>query len=212
MPQDLFQSRAELEALWDTLPDVDKAARIAELIAFGMTGRTLAKSLHKSEGLIRHLRILNDALPREKQLAREGELSTRKLVRIVEARRRRKENHQKAIEADSRIVESLRASKEIVNWLGKSFLPAYAEQLIDEARRLLAAATETDTLPKDRAPDGMTITEIIDRCDSKVPRADDSLSLARSACWLALWTFFGYPDANVRDKALDLAWATMIKH
>jgi len=211
MSFDLFQARTDLQNNWETLHDVDKAAQIIKIGAAGMSARTLAKSLDKSPSLIRRLRTVDDAFPEEKILARKGKISTNKLVRLVEGRRRRKDQLQDEIDSERRATETKLAAKEIVAWLLTKLSPAYAEQVIDEARGILADAFHAGTLPKFRAPESMAITDIINRCEPKKSGEDDFNFVSHFASWLARWTFFAFPDPCVRDNSLTSAWGTIIK-
>ena len=209
MSFDLYQTRADLQAGWQTLHDVDKASRIAQILDAGMGGRTLARSLNVSEALVRHLAIANEARPEEKQLARQGRLSTNQLVKLVKVRRKQTADVQREAEAEKGAVAARRGAKVITSWLAGKLQSAYAEQVIDEARHRLAEAEAAGKLPKFRAPKGMKVSEIIRRLEPK-PSADDVSFVDRYAHWLARWSFFAFPNAEVRDRALDHAWEVFI--
>ena len=202
----------ELVKAWSNLDDVDRAVRIEQILDAGMSRRALARTLGCSENLIRHLRIAADATDEEKQQAGQGELSTRQLVAIVLARRKEQEKTQQQLAAQE-------AATTIVNWLLSELGSACAEKTLDEANRSLAKAEREGTLPKDRAPVGMSIEEIVARWRPK-NLLDDSWGntpgaetpLARYADWLAIWEYYAFPDKEVRHEAYRLAKSQLEKH
>lgn len=210
MPFDLFKARAELKANWENLHDVDKAERIAQILAAGMSGRTLARSLGHSEALIRYLKPLQFATSEEKQLASGGKLSTAELLRNVKTRGEAEARKKEQVRSAQQAYLARQAQEEIVNWLASVFAPGYAEQMIDEARSLLAEAEANGKLPKDKAPAGMSFSEIMSRCEPAPLTSDEVHPLTREAFWLALGCCYAFPDGEVRGRALNLAWSTFV--
>lgn len=101
----------------------------------------------------------------------------------------------------------------ILQWFrDEQMAPAYAEQVVLEARRKLFEAERDGTLPKEKAPDGLPVSEIIRRCDLGIPPCRDAFNfVARYGYWLALWTYHAMPDGGVREKALDIALSKLVK-
>ncbi len=207
---DLFQARADLQAGWQTLHDVDKASLISQILNAGMSGRTLAKSLGKSEGLIRHLAIANDGSAADKKLALNGELSTAELVRRVRYRRDRDQQWAQELAAARNSKTVAQATDEIVTWLVEHLSGPYAEQVVEEARRLLAGAEANGKVPKGKAPAGMSFAEIMDRCLQSTRASDDVHQISRYSYCLAVGTYYAFPE-SVRSKALDRALARVIR-
>lgn len=211
MAFDLFQARADLQAGWQTLHDVDKAKLISQILDAGMSGRTLAKSLGKSEGLIRHLAIANDAPPADKRLALDHELSTAELVRRVRDRRDRDQRWAQELAAARNVKTIAQATDEIATWLLERLGRPYAEQVVEEARFLLANAEATGKFPKGKAPAGMTFAETMDRCLQSIKPSDDVDQISRYAYCLAVGCYYAFPDSNLRSRALDHALTRVIR-
>jgi len=204
MPFDLFQAVTDLRSGWQTLHDIEKAALVAAILAAGMRGRTLAKAVGCSEGSIRRLHVISTATAEEKDLARRGALSTNQLVKQVKSRREDQSRlHRQARAAEHRAAAE-HAAKKIVTWLTAELSSAYAEQVLDEARLRVARTTPTGK-PQKKAPSGMPLGEIIRRCGQAVPDSGDVNVLERYVLWLMLWTYYAFPNRDVRDTALDLA-------
>ncbi len=207
MKPHVLEAVAALQSKWQNLPDVDRAEAIVRILAAGMSGRGLANALNCSEALIRYLKPLTEALPEEKRLARLGKISTRELKRRI-AERKTEEANKKEQAAEFACLEAAhRGADHILQWSNKEEKIAYpyAEQIVLEARRKLREA-ERDGLPKEKAPAGLSVSEIIRHCDRAVPATTDDVNfIERYANWLALWAYHAMPDARVRDEALDIA-------
>ena len=216
---DVQRAVAELKKSWADLDDVDCAVRVKQILDAGISGRQLARTMGCNESLVRQLRMVADATDDEKQQSRAGKLSTRKLVENVRARRQQ----QKAIDQGNlkqqQQLAARNAATTIVNWLLSELGSACAEKTLDEANRSLAKAEREGTLPKDRAPVGMSIEEIVARWRPK-NLLDDSWGntpgaetpLARYADWLAIWEYYAFPDKEVRHEAYRLAKSHLEKH
>ncbi len=211
MAFDLFQARADLQAGWQTLHDVNKAELISNILDAGMSGRTLAKSLGKSEGLIRHLAIANDASATDKKLALDNKLSTAELVRRVRDRRDRDKQRAQELAAARSVKTIAQATDEIVTWLVERLSVPYAEQVVEEARRLLAGSEANGKVPKGKAPAGMSFAELMDLCLQSTKASDDVHQISRYAYCLAVGCYYAFADSNVRSQALDRAVARVIR-
>lgn len=137
-------------------------------------------------------------------------MATTELLRNIKARC--EAEHQKQEQAHSARQADLaqQAHGAIVNWLAPIFAPGYAEQMIDEARSLIAEAEANGRLPKDKAPAGMSFAKIMSRCEPAPLTTDEVLPLDRESFWLALGCCYAFPDSEVRDRALNLAWSTFV--
>src|SRR5215469_12696062 len=72
---------AELRDQWHQLRDIDRALAVHKLHKAGTSLRALAKALGRSESLLRNLNLAAQAPVADRILARQGKISTRKLVR-----------------------------------------------------------------------------------------------------------------------------------
>ena len=208
MKPQVLEAVAALQSTWQNLPDVDRAEAIVRILAAGMSGRGLADALSCSEPLIRYLKPLVEALPEEKRLARLGKISTRELKRRIAERKAEKAHKQEQAAEQARLEAAHQGFRHIMHWFNKEEKIAYphAEQIVLEARRKLREAERDGKLPKEKAPAGMPVPEVIRRCNRAVPATTDDVSFIEGyACWLALWSYHAMPDSRVRDNALDIA-------
>jgi len=210
MPFDFFQSVADLRSGWRTLHDIEKAGLVAAILAAGMRRRTLAKAVGCSEGSIRRLAVINAATAEEKDLARRGALSTNQLVKQVKSRREDQSRRHRQAKAAEERASAERAAKKILAWLNAELSPAYAEQIVNEVRLRFARTTPTGK-PQKKAPSGMPLGEIIRRCGQAVPESADVNFIERYVRWLMLWTYYGFPDREFRDTALNLALSAVCR-
>jgi hypothetical protein len=135
-------------------------------------------------------------------------MSTRKLVRLVRSRNK--------TTADLKAQQETRKREETIKKTGRLILgfllkseqlgPAYAEQTVDRARELLVAGDEAGTLPKQGAPAGMRVEEIIRR--GKPAFNEDVPFVESYEQWLITWV----PDADVTCQALNRASAQIIAY
>jgi hypothetical protein len=188
--------------------DVDKALAVAKL---DVDTRVLAAHLGCSEAHIRNYRLMAKAPCEDQLLARKGEISSRELVRRsrhAEAERKIKD---KEVLDQKRTNDAQKASKTICDWLeGEGLQSSHCENIVDETRRILDGAEREGTLPKGSfPPPGTPMTEIIQRCRPKPDPEEFHISLY--ARWLAVWSYYAFPDSIVRDRALNLAWDVQTK-
>lgn len=210
MPFDLFQAVDSLRRDWPTLHDVDRGEQIAQILSSGMSGRTLADAVRCDEKHIRHLATADRAVPDDKAAARAGQISTRELVRRVKARDQETQAAQRKTAAEKAVQAATRAGNRILRWLEEEQISsAYGEQIVDFARQQFMDAHSRGKLPKTRAPQGMSVDEIIHRCE--VQRDLKVMMVETYSKWLARWLFFALPDANGFLRALDVAWAKLIR-
>jgi hypothetical protein len=79
--------------------------------------------------------------------------------------------------------------KAICDWLEENEIKgAYSEQVVDEARRLLAMAEQDGRLPPHKAPPTTPLAEIIQRLEPPPSTNSDISFVGRFAAWLARWT------------------------
>jgi hypothetical protein len=205
MKRETSEEVRKLRSKWRTLADVDRAQAIKRLLGTGMSGRELAKAVDCSESLIRHLKPLVEALPEEKQLARLGKISTRELRRRLAVRKAEKTHNQEPADDQARLDAARQGATYILEWFNEEKIAyPHAKQIALEAHRKLRKAERDGKLPKEKAPAGLPVSEVIRRCDRAVPpSSDDVIFMERYANWLALWTYYVMPDGRVREKAFD---------
>ena len=197
---------ADLQDAWHTLHDLDRARAVYMIHQADVSLRELAKALNCSPSLLRHLLVALQAPALDRALARDNKISTREQARRARTTGiRRAARHREALELD-RERAALVGSRAIFDWLAvENIFTSYGEQIVDEARSLLAAAEQTGKLPRDAAPPDMPIHDIIRQCKPAAPCTDATSFVAWYAYWLALWAFHAMPDVQVRLPALDLA-------
>src|SRR5450432_2711651 len=164
----------DLQTKWHSLRDLDRARAVNAINKAGISLRELAKALNCSSSLLRHLLEALQAPPEDRFLALKGEISTNELVRRARvAGIRRTDMHRESRQLE-RGKASIRGCRTICDWLaGENLSPASGQQIVGEARRLLAIAEETRRLPRDAAPPDMPTAMIIQRCRPTEPKTDD---------------------------------------
>ena len=169
----------------------------------GISTRKIAAQLHFSESLLRHLLKALPASAGDQDLARQGKISTNELVRRAESGLRPNKNHEMlAIDRDREIR---RAADLINDWLLQVPLFGPARKMIlEEAQRKFRMMREAGLRPSAVAPPGTTVSQIISR-SRPAPFTDDIDIIAWFAKWLCKWSFYAFPDEEIRDGGLRLA-------
>jgi transposase-like protein len=209
---DTASAVADLQQKWSTLQDVDRARAVHAIHQAGTSLRQLAKELNCSPTLIRNLNKAAQAPQLHHDLARQGKISTRELVRrskAVATLRARKDRETVERECVNAAQDGGRL---ICDWLQEEKLSGvFGEQIVDEARRLVAKAKHDGELPQHKVPQGTPVAEIIQRSRPPVSIYDDISSVGWYAAWLARWAYFAMPDSSIRHKALNIALERQIR-
>jgi hypothetical protein len=188
---------------WHQLSDIDRALSLAEIKKSGLSSRRIATMLGRNESLIRRLLLLLSAPAADWAAARQGRLSTNKLLRRAKAHIERQAARQQAERQQERQRQATKAATLISNWLNQTELNGPAcEAIVNEVRWEFAVREGSGALP---APSTVSLPfdEIIRR--SK-PAEDPEIDIvAWFAQWLCRWTFFAFSNPDIRDQALDLA-------
>ncbi len=185
----------DLRLHWNQLSDPEKADRLLQIPAGEISGRKLASLLGRSEALLRHIKKATLATAADRELMRQGKLSTRAVVARTATR--------------ARPIPSSAEPRKILEWCrSQTLLECDILQVIREARRILLQCIEAGTIPKYVAREGITLDDIIAR--TKPLPSEDCLFTAYYAIWLARWTCFAYPDLAARDAALQQASACVL--
>jgi hypothetical protein len=102
----------------------------------------------------------------------------------------------------------------ICEWLKREgYSGGQGEEIIDEARWVLASAEATNQLPRVSPPaSGTPIEQIIERMrppwpveDRRIPWINRADAWHWYAQWLARWVYFALPDSATRHQALERA-------
>jgi hypothetical protein len=199
-------SIAQLQSDWFGFSDLDRASAILAIKQTGISTRKVAAELHLSESLLRHLLLALQAPASDRDLARQGKITTNELARRAKAvGLLRLPDNSEAIELE-RVQATRIATDLICDWLLQTdlFGPA-REAIVKEVRHKFLAMKDAGLHPSVTAPPGTPIFRIIER--TKPPAlTDDSIDIvAWLAQWLCRWSFFAFPDKDIRDAALDLA-------
>ena len=193
---------AQLQSDWFGFSDLDRAGAVLTIHQSGISIRKIADLLHLSESLLRHLLQALKAQPGDQNLARQGKISTNELVRRARAFLCPAKLHQTPI-IDREIR---RATDYICDWLVQTKLNGPArEAIVKEVQRKFLLMKEAGRHPSAVVPPGTTVSKIIG-CTKPPAFADDDIDIvAWFAQWLRRWSFFAFPDEEIRDSALDLA-------
>ncbi len=196
---------ADLQTRWFTLADLDRAQEIEINHRSGVSLLELATALNCSPSLLTHLLHAGQASIEDRELARQGVLSTRALVRRSKAGgTRRTAIHREEI-AFERERAALRGCKSILNWFAEQQVASGDQSLLIENARLQLSSMEwvgphsqfigAGILPADR---------IVVRPKLAEPKPEGVDLNAGLVQRFALWVFYGIPDALVRQRAFEL--------
>ena len=206
---------ADLREKWPDLKDIDRAIRVHELHHLAHVSlRALAKELNCSSTLLRRLNQAAQASKLDRSMARQRRLSTRELARRARVEKELQANQarESAERERKRAVEQV--CQAIGEWLqGEGHSGGQGEQIIDEARYMLASTEATNQLPRVAPPQpGTPIEQIIKRTrptwpaeDLRIPWMERSDPMHWYAEWLVRWVYFALPDSHSRYQALESA-------
>ena len=195
-------SIVQLQSDWFKLSDLDRASAVLTINQSGISIRKVATQLRLSESLLRHLLQALQAPACDRVLAQEGKISTNELIRRAKAGSRLSAKGREKLVID-RDLETRSAADLICDWLlqTKMFGPV-REMIVKEVQRKFRTMKEARLHPSVVAPTEAPVSQIIKRVK---PHADDSIDIvAWLALWLCRWSFFAFPDEDIRDTALDL--------
>ena len=187
----------ELVQRWSHLNDVRRGEallRVRETASL----RAIAKRLGCSEALLRHLSHAGRAPLADRNLANQGKINTKELVRRSIAA-------QKIARQKVQDSEAKKLCKSICQWLEAEGFPAvHSERIIDEARRELFYAECSGGIPKS-APKDVPLEDVILRSRPPKVEFDEISEIAWYAMWLVRWVCFAEPRSLMRDRALGMA-------
>jgi DNA-binding transcriptional MerR regulator len=212
---DTSSALTDLQKKWPSLDnDVDRAKAIHDLHSAGVSLRTIAKVLQCSLTLLRQLNVAAQASREDLQLARDSRISTRELIRRSKAAANRRVTDQREAMELKRAKDARHGSKLICDWLDEKGLSGtHGESVVNEARRILAEAEQSGTLPKPTLlSQGLCISEIIQHCRRLKPTDPDPKEVWLYPDWLARWALEAFPDIVTRHEALGIALGEQIKY
>ena len=144
---------AALQKNWSQMKDVDRARAVRKIHQDGTSLRALANDLNCSPTLLRHLNMAALAPTSDQILARQGKISTLELARRGSTAADQDASKQRGALECKHMQEAQKISKAICEWLETEGLSGgHGEQIVDEARRLLADAEATHQLPHQVPP------------------------------------------------------------
>lgn len=206
MSFDYYDAVASLRADWPSLSDVDRAERISPILDAGTSSRTLAKAIHRSDALLRHIRPLLEATAEEKALARAGGITTKALLRIIK-KRRKAGAEERAETPDLQPEHSAETwANCIANWATSEFGPRYGKQVVAEARRRCKEFGDK-LVANANAAKGLPLEEIISRCR---PVENGEFFLESDSVWLTRWILYAITQPTMRELALAIADERMV--
>jgi lambda repressor-like predicted transcriptional regulator len=211
---------AALQKNWGQMKDLNRALAVRKIHQDGTSLRALAKDLDCSPTLLRHLNLAAQAPTLDQSLARQGEISTRELARRGRTEQLRNKKKEQETAGRAQAQEVVRIANAICEWLETEGLSGgHGEQIVDEARRLLANAEATKQLPPHPpVPPGTPLEEIIEKMrppwpaeDRRIPWLERPDRLVWYAEWLTRSVFFALPDSISCHRALNLALDKQIR-
>ncbi len=200
-----IRSIAELKTDWINLHDLDRAQAVKDLHEAGDPIRQIADHLQKPESSLRRLLTALDAPVEDRALARKGLIPTNELVRRSRAAGlQRAAQNREEIKLE-RERQTLLAAERICKWLLETQMIApNCEMIVDEVRRKFHNMAQAGLHPTRVAPPDTPIDEIIEQTRPPAIKDDCIDVTGWYAQWLTRWTFFAFPDEDIRDNALDL--------
>jgi len=203
---------ANLQSEWHTLNDLDRGRAVLAIHLAGISLREVAREVKSADSLLRHLLQAIKAPAEDQRLARLGELSINELVRRAKTAGVLSEAKQNEARQLKGTRDAVKGSKIICGWMVQEKLSGpFCESIIREAQRQLVIAEQANHLPKDAAPVGMPVAEIITSCKPPPLNTDEIHEAAWFAYWLARWTYRALTDSDVRYQALELALTAQFK-
>ena len=143
-------SIAQLQEDWHRLSDLERARAVQAIISrSGLSIRKIAAQLQLSESLLRHLLQALQAPSSDRDLARQGKISTNELVRRAKAAglHRSPDNNSEARELE-RVQETREAADLICDWLAeRGQQGSYGKQILKEVRHEFAFREQDGSLP-----------------------------------------------------------------
>lgn len=197
---------ADLRTRWFTLADLDRAQEIEFIHRLGVSLSELATALNCSPSLLTRLLQAAQASIEDRQLARQGVLSTRSLSRRSKAcGARRTAMHGEEI-AFERERAALQGSISILNWLADHNVEVADQSLvIGHVRSQLPLAKSAILQPQAIHEAKASADRKAEQAMPTEPMPAENDRVAGLVQRLAKWALEGIPDGRVRQSAFELA-------
>jgi len=216
-PSSLSEVIAQLQADWHALQIVDRAEAIDELLKAKLSRRHIADVLNCSESLVRNYLSVLQASPNDIDLARNGEIGLREIVRRAKSGVQQTES---CIEQgySGAVADPQQGAAVILDWLKAE--PAreyYAYAVIQQAIAILDRPKSTARLLVVPLRPGAGINKLIEACRPNRPSEEsdgcgqgDSVDqllhqVSRYGFWLASYVFSLMGDAKICRETLNMA-------
>ena len=209
---DLSLSISQLKSKWLQLSDVDRAHAVAAIRRSGVFIREIARGLDSNDSNLRRLLKTLDASLDDQDLARRKQISTNELIRRGQATKLQRAERQRETTEIKRTKSAHKGADLICNWIAQMQLhgPSW-ELIIEEVRRKLDEMERAGFQAPVLKRRDLKITQIIE-LSRPAEQAYVELPIdAFYVMWLLIWVCAAFPEAKVRDKALDLALARQMR-
>jgi hypothetical protein len=199
------QAVEKLKQEWNRLSDPDRALALAEIKKSDLSNRKIATMLGRGETSIRRLLLLLHAPAADFAAAQNRDITTNELLRRAKDHAaRRQAQRQQAAKIDAQHAAQ-KAADSICQWIIQENISGPdGERIIEEVRREFALREQGRSLPAHKFPK-LPLEELIRKSLPARPHEDNAESVSWYHQWLFRWTFFAFPDPEVRDQALELA-------
>ena len=185
---DASDAISDLQSNWDTLCDLDRARAVC---AIHKTGTSLRNSRRPSNAapLYSVISSKHSELRRKTSSSHAKASSPPTNSSADPERRESPARLGNATHSNSSVPRlSQKGCNAICDWIGAEGLSGpTGAQIIKEARWTLAVNEENKTLPRDAAPPGTPVSEIIRRCRPAEPNTDAINDIS----WFGGWLSFG---------------------
>jgi len=209
-PSDLptIASIAQLKSTWTQLNDVDRAYAVAALRRTGISNRKIAPEVGSCESNLRHLLKVLDASREDQELARNQQITTTELIRRGQAAKQQRAEKQREVKVAKNARSASRSANLICNWIIKQRIAGPdGELIIAEVLRKIRGMEMAGLHPPIPKQHNLTVDQIIERARPAPAEMikDDNSSDALYVKWLCIWAYYAFPDAQIRDDALEQA-------
>ena len=207
--QSLDSTIEQLKGDWNQLSDPQRAQNISQIRKqYGLSIRQIARRLSCSESLLRRLLKVLRAPAQDLVLAREGKITTNELLRREKAAAHLRDQQQRKAAQQDRERQGAEGADLIYRWfIETGFNAASCWSILEDVRLKFALKEQDRTLPMHPKPVEVPVAEIIRKTEPP-PRSGEIALEGWYAGWLFSWTYWAFPDREVRWTALDtvLEW------
>jgi hypothetical protein len=207
--QSLDSTIEQLKCDWNQLSDPQRARNIAWIKKrFGLSTRGVAKRLGRNESSVRRALKVLLAPAQDLVLAREGKITTNELLRRAKAAAQLRDQQQRKAAQQDRERQGAEGADLIYRWfIETGFNAASCWSILEDVRLKFTLKEQDGSLPMHPKPVEVPVAEIIRKTEPP-PRSGEIALEGWYAGWLFSWTYWAFPDREVRWTALDtvLEW------